>query len=63
MDSIKARPNYTSSPDGIPDEQVKIIVKKTTGDPTGREKLMCINTFDNTFSIYADGAWQLITSW
>lgn len=42
---------------------VGITTKITTGDPTGREGLMVINTFDNTFKIYADGAWRTLTTW
>ena len=41
---------------------VGITTKITTGDPTGREGLMVINTFDNTFKIYADGAWRTLTT-
>ena len=39
-----------------------IVTKVTTGDPTGYEGLIEINTFDNVVKIYADGAWRAITS-
>lgn len=37
--------------------------KTDTGDPTGREGGIYINTFDNVARIYADGAWRTIASW
>ncbi len=41
-----------------------IITKTDTGDPTGAEGLFCINTFDDTFKVYADGGWrELATDW
>ena len=40
-----------------------ILTKTTTGDPTGAEGLFCINTQDNTFKIYAEGAWRSLTTW
>ena len=40
-----------------------IVTKTTTGDPTGAEGLFCINTFDNTFKIYAEGAWRELSTW
>lgn len=43
-----------------------LVTKDTTGDPaapTGSEPTLCINTFDNTLKIYADGAWRSITTW
>jgi len=43
---------------------IGITTKTTTGDPTGREGLIVINTFDNTLKMYADGAWRAIaTAW
>lgn len=39
-------------------------VKTTTGDPTARGNYhFVINTFDNTFKVYADGAWRTLDSW
>jgi hypothetical protein len=40
-----------------------VIVKATTGDPTGHSGLFTINTFDNAAKIYAEGAWRTIASW
>jgi len=38
--------------------------KTSTGDPTDTfEGMMVINTFDNTFRVYAEGAWRTITTW
>ena len=38
--------------------------KTDTGDPTDTfEGMMVINTFDNTFKVYADSAWRTITTW
>lgn len=37
--------------------------KSTTGDPTGAEGMIYINTFDNVVKIYADGAWRTLASW
>lgn len=38
--------------------------KTDTGDPTDVfEGMLCINTFDNTYKVYADGAWRTITTW
>lgn len=39
-----------------------LVSKATTGDPTGFEGLFEINTFDNTFKVYADGAWRTLAS-
>jgi hypothetical protein len=36
--------------------------KTDTGDPTGVEGMFVINTFDNTFKAYADGAWRTLAS-
>lgn len=38
-------------------------IKATTGDPTGAEGLLTINTYDNAIKIYADGAWRTLASW
>lgn len=38
-------------------------IKATTGDPTGEEGLITINTNDNAIKIYADGAWRTIVTW
>lgn len=38
--------------------------KTTTGDPSDTfEGMMVINTSDNAFKVYADGAWRTITTW
>jgi hypothetical protein len=37
--------------------------KATTGDPTGVEGMIYINTNDNVVKIYADGAWRTLASW
>jgi hypothetical protein len=38
--------------------------KTDTGDPSDPfEGMMVINTFDNTFKVYAEGAWRTITTW
>ncbi len=40
------------------------IVKTTTGDPgVGDSGVLCINTFDNTLKVYAEGAWRQIITW
>lgn len=44
-------------------QQDYVTIKKSAGDPTGREGLRVINTVDNTYKIYADGAWRTIASW
>jgi len=36
--------------------------KSDTGDPTGSEGMIYINTFDNVVKIYADGGWRTIAS-
>lgn len=46
---------------GITDA-VKLMTKIDTGDPAGVEGLAVINTFDNTFKVYADGAWRTLAS-
>ncbi|MBE7462285.1 MAG: hypothetical protein HS116_02220 [Planctomycetes bacterium] len=43
---------------------VKIVsTKSTTGDPTGEEGMIYINTFDNVLKMYADGGWRTLASW
>ena len=37
--------------------------KTTTGDPTAREGLIYINTFDNKIRMYADGSWRDLATW
>ena len=37
--------------------------KTDTGDPTGEEGLIYINTFDNKIQMYADGGWRELASW
>jgi hypothetical protein len=44
-------------------EFATIEVKKTTGDPTGFEGRLVINTVDNRLRIYADGVWRNIITW
>ncbi|KKN21774.1 hypothetical protein LCGC14_0922000 [marine sediment metagenome] len=44
----------------------KVIIggpKSTTGDPTGQEGMLYINTFDNAVRMYADGAWRSLATW
>lgn len=43
--------------------KTSFVTKNDTGDPTGSEGLFCINTFDNTFKVYAEGAWRTLASW
>lgn len=41
-----------------------VLIKTTTGDPSvGDSGALCINTFDNTFKVYAEGAWRQIITW
>lgn len=40
-----------------------VITKSDTGDPAGTEGLFCINTFDQTFKVYAQAQWRTVTSW
>ncbi|WP_193214927.1 hypothetical protein [Luteolibacter marinus] len=41
-----------------------LVTKTTTGNPTGfYEGMQVINTFDNTFKIYLEGAWRTVTTW
>lgn len=45
-------------------QQVTIIVKTDTGDPTaGATGQMIINTVDNTLKQWADGAWRQLATW
>jgi len=56
--------NLTFTRTGTTREIVGTILTKTdTGDPTGAEGLFCINTYDNTFKIYAEGAWRSLATW
>jgi len=49
---------------GTTRETVNTTVTKTdTGDGTGAEGLFQINTFDNTFKVYAEGAWRTLATW
>lgn len=48
----------------IPAEYVVLNSSKaTTGDPTGKEGMIYINTNDNAVKMYADGAWRTLASW
>lgn len=38
-------------------------VKTDTGDPTGQEGAIYVNTFDNALRYYADGAWRTAASY
>jgi hypothetical protein len=40
-----------------------VITKIDTGDPTGAEGVLCINTYDNNVKIYAEGSWRQLASW
>jgi len=40
-----------------------VLTKTDTGDPTGAEGLFCINTNDNNFKVYAEGAWRSLATW
>jgi len=40
-----------------------VITKTDTGDPTGAEGILSINTFDNNVKIFADGAWRTLATW
>lgn len=37
--------------------------KTDTGDPTGAEGMIYVNTFDNAVRMYADGAWRSLATW
>lgn len=41
-----------------------VVYKTDTGDPaSGYEGMLVINTFDNTYKVYAEGAFRTITTW
>ena len=40
-----------------------VLTKTDTGDPIGAEGLFCINTFDNNFKVYGEGAWRTLATW
>jgi hypothetical protein len=41
-----------------------VVIKTDTGDSANPyEGLMQINTFDNTFKVYADAAWRQLATW
>jgi len=43
---------------------VRIIsTKGTTGNPSGAEGMIVVNTVDNNLQMFADGAWRLLASW
>ena len=41
-------------------DALTIPVKTTTGDPTGAEGALYLNTFDNLLRIFANGSWQTV---
>jgi hypothetical protein len=40
-----------------------VVTKTDTGDGSGAEGLFQINTYDNTFKVYADGGWRSLSTW
>jgi len=38
-------------------------IKASSGDPTGTEGMLTINTSDSAIKIYADGAWRTLATW
>jgi hypothetical protein len=41
-----------------------VYLKITTGDPSwSYEGMICINSFDNTVKVYADGGWRQLLTW
>ena len=44
-------------------ETPRIVTKATTGDPAATEPTLVINTFDNTFKVWAEGAWRTLATW
>ncbi len=55
---------FADAPTTEPLSVVGVITKTTTGNPgSGYEGQQCINTFDNTLKVYADGEWRTITTW
>lgn len=45
-------------------ERRLLVIKTTTGDPAvGVEGLFCTNTYDDTFKVYAEGAWRSLATW
>jgi hypothetical protein len=49
---------------GTQRETIGTVVTKTdTGDGPGAEGLFQINTYDNTFKVYADGGWRSLETW
>lgn len=47
----------------IVDGSLYLPLKTTTGDPTGVESRIYVNTFDNKIRVYADGAWRDLATW
>lgn len=46
------------------EEKPRFDIKDTTGNPTASGNYhFVINTFDNTFKVYADGGWRTLVSW
>ena len=44
--------------------RAKVTIKTDTGDPaSGESGEICVNAFDNTLKIYADGAWRQVATW
>jgi hypothetical protein len=41
-----------------------MITKTTTGDPPSAPSgTICINTYDNSISMYADSGWRVLSTW
>lgn len=41
----------------------RVIVKETTGYPTGYNGMICVNNYDNKISIVGDSTWRDIVTW
>jgi len=55
-DAMTGTHDYTAA-------EVLLPLKSDTGDPTGVEGLIYVNTFDNAVRVYADGAWRDLATW
>ena len=55
---------YFTRADAVREIIPTIVTKADTGDPgSAVEGLICINTYDNTLKIYADGGWRQLATW